>query len=303
MSAPSRPPRGAGVCPDHSAPAADSASSPSGGVRPRRPEDRLVVALDVPALDEARSLVATLRPVVTWFKVGLELFAAAGPAALAMVKESGGRVFVDLKLHDIPHTVARAAAVLTRQGVDMISLHVAGGERMMAEAVASVREAAACAGQPVPILVGVTVLTSLGEADLAALGVGRAPADQVLVLAHLARQAGLDGWVASAREASLLRKELGPEPVIVTPGIRPLGSSAPGRGVVAVSVSEATALSSRDDQVRVATPAEAVANGADWLVVGRPVTRADDPVRAARAVVEEISAAVDGRRAATTPHR
>jgi orotidine-5'-phosphate decarboxylase len=234
-----------------------------------------VVALDVPDLDSARALVRALRPLVTWFKVGLELYAVAGPVAVEMVREHGGRVFVDLKLHDIPNTVGRATAALARVGADMLSLHAAGGRAMMAEAVA-----AAAGG---PILLGVTVLTSVGEADLAPLGVARSVVEQVVALARLARDAGLDGWVASPREAALLRAEMGPEPVIVTPGIRPVAGVASWPGGRA-----------GDDQVRVATPAMALAAGADWLVVGRPITRAPDPVQAARALVEEIQRAMEG---------
>lgn len=240
-------------------------------LRPQAPGERLVVALDVPDLDSARALVRALRPLVTWFKVGLELYSVAGPAAVEMVKEHGGRVFVDLKLHDIPHTVGRATAALARVGADMITLHAAGGRAMMAEA------AAAAAGGP--ILLGVTVLTSMGEEDLSPLGVARSLVEQVLALARLAREAGLDGWVASPREAALLRSEMGPEPVIVTPGIRPV----PGAGGPA-----------GDDQVRVATPAMALAAGADWLVVGRPITRAPDPLQAAQDLVEEIRRATGG---------
>lgn len=243
---------------------------PGGVSRPLTPAERLVVALDVSTLDEAAALVSRLRPVVGWFKVGLELYSAAGPAALRMVKERGGRVFADLKLHDIPSAVARAAAVLVRAGADMLTVHASGGRSMVAGAVASAREVAGQLGRESPVVLAVTVLTSLGEADLAVLGMDRTPCSQVLLLARLAHEAGADGWVASPREAALLRREFGPHPLIVTPGIRPAGG-APG-----------------DDQVRVATPAGAVAAGADWLVVGRPITRTPDPRRAAEALLEEM---------------
>ena len=263
-----------------------------------------MVALDVPDLDSARALVRALRPLLAWFKVGLELYSVAGPAAVEMVKEHGGRVFVDLKLHDIPNTVGRATAALARLGADMISLHAAGGRAMMAEAAAAAAAAeAVAAGAGGPILVGVTVLTSLGEGDLGSLGVTRSLVDQVVALARLAREAGLDGWVASPREAALLRSEMGPEPVIVTPGIRPLpgavstpggpagGTRSPFSGA---GVAPGPGSPGGDDQVRVATPAMALAAGADWLVVGRPITRASDPLRAARALVEEIRRATGG---------
>lgn len=281
--------------------------SPARPWRPGSPEERLVVALDVADLRAARSLVTALRPLVTWFKVGLQLYSVAGPATVELVKEQGGRVFVDLKLHDIPHTVARAAAALTRLGADMISLHAAGGQRMMAEAVAAVRDTgaaavrdtaagafreaagafreAAAAGRGGPFLVGVTVLTSLGEEDLCPLGVTRSLTGQVLALARLALKAGLDGWVASPREAALLRRELGSDPLIVTPGIRPVAAVAGRRGT--------------DDQVRVATAAQALGEGADWLVVGRPITCAPDPVQAARVLVEELRQAVRGEEEAS----
>lgn len=221
---------------------------------------RLIVALDVPDLAAARTLVRTLRPVVTWFKVGSELFTAGGPAAVAVVHDQGGRVFLDLKFHDIPHTVAGAVSAAARLGVAMMNVHVAGGEAMLRAAV----EANGGASERTrPILIGVTALTS-DESSAASL-------EQVVDAAVLAKRCGLDGVVASAQEVQAIRLACGSSFVIVTPGIRP--TAVPG-----------------DDQRRTATPGSAVRAGADYLVVGRPITQASDPLGVARAVLLEIEA-------------
>jgi orotidine-5'-phosphate decarboxylase len=235
------------------------------------PRDRLAVAIDVPGLDEAETLLARLHGIPGWVKIGLELFAASGPAAVAAAAKHG-RVFLDLKLHDIPNTVAGAVAAATRQDVGMLTLHASGGREMLRAARAAADDAAARRGGAPPLLLGVTVLTSLGAEDLAALGVGESVGDHVARLVDLAQGCGLDGIVASPREAAALRRRAGPELVIVTPGVRPAGTSV-------------------DDQARVATPAEAIRAGADVLVIGRPILRAPDPAEAARAVVREIEAA------------
>jgi orotidine-5'-phosphate decarboxylase len=241
------------------------------------PRDRLAVALDVPGLTEAEALLGRLAGVPGWLKVGLELFVAAGPAALERAAKHG-RVFLDAKLHDIPNTAAGAVAAATRQGIGMITLHVGGGREMLRAARAAADETAARSGLPAPLLLGVTVLTSLADADLATLGVAESVPDHVARLVDLAQACGLDGVVASAQEVAALRRRVGGDLVLVTPGIRPSGSSV-------------------DDQARVATPAEAIAAGADVLVVGRPITRAPDPAASARSALREIEAALAARKA------
>lgn len=226
----------------------------------------LIVALDVPDAAAIDRIVRRLPDEVRWYKVGLELFAAEGPRALEPLAALGRRVFLDLKLHDIPRTVERAVRAAARHGVGLMTLHAAGG-RAMIEAAA---EAARGEGPAAPKLLAVTVLTSLDASDLAAIGVGRSPADQVLALADLALSAGADGIVCSPREAAAMRTRFGAAPLIVTPGIR-LPSDAVG------------------DQKRVATPAGAVRDGATHLVVGRPILDAADPGEAARRVLADMA--------------
>lgn len=234
--------------------------------------DKLIVALDVAELESARRLVDRLRGIATHFKVGSELFTACGPAAVELVQKAGAKVFLDLKFHDIPNTVARAAQAATRLGVWMFNLHVQGGSTMLRETLAAVREEAKRAGRPRPLVVGVAMLTSMAEKDLADLGIRKTMKDQVLYLAQLAQKAGLDGIVASAQETQVLRFACGPEFVIVTPGIRPAGA---GWG----------------DQQRVETPAVALKAGATYLVVGRPITEAADPAASAQMIVQEMERA------------
>jgi len=235
-------------------------------------KDRIIVALDVPDLKAGEELVEKLFPYAGIFKVGLELYTAAGPAAIQMVKEHGGKVFADLKLHDIPNTVAGAARLLVRQGVDMLNVHAAGGRSMLKEAVQAVREEAAIAGCQAPFLIAVTVLTSLdGPALRREVGIEREVEEQVVRWARLSQDCGLDGVVASPWEIKALREACGPEFIIVTPGVRPAGAA-------------------RGDQRRVMTPAEALSQGASYLVIGRPITAAADPVAAARSIEAEMKA-------------
>jgi orotidine-5'-phosphate decarboxylase len=223
------------------------------------------VALDVSSLEEAEHLVRELSGEVLWFKVGMQLFYHCGPSVVEAVQGWGGRVFLDLKLHDIPNTVAEAVRALTRLEVGMLTVHTSGGREMLRQAVQAAREEAALLGIRPPLLLGVTVLTSLTQTDLAELGLAAQLREIVVRWARLAQEAGLDGVVASAREAKALRLAFGSDLVIVTPGIRPGGTSA-------------------DDQRRIATPREALKSGASYLVVGRPVTQALDP----RAVVQQL---------------
>lgn len=234
--------------------------------RPETAAARLIPALDTADPARAAALAAALAPRCGVLKVGLELFCAAGPAAVAAVARHAP-VFLDVKLHDIPNTVAGALRALLPLRPAMVTLHAGGGPAM----VAAARAEAEKAGAERPLLLAVTVLTSMDEAALAATGVGGTAAAQVLRLARMAVAAGADGLVCSPREAALLRAELGPGPALVVPGVRPAGSAA-------------------GDQARTATPQEAVAAGADWIVVGRPITGAPDPAAAAAAIAAGLPA-------------
>ncbi len=232
------------------------------------PKDRLIVALDVDTLAGALGLVERLGGLVTRFKIGSQLFTASGPAAVEAVRKRGGEVFLDLKYHDIPNTVAGAAREAARLGVFMFNVHASGGRAMMRAAA----EAAAIGSGRRPLVIAVTVLTSLDRAALGReLGVPSSVEGHVLHLCRLAREAGLDGCVASAGEIRAVRTHLGAGWVIVTPGVRPAGSAA-------------------DDQSRIATPRATARAGAHYLVVGRPITAAADPADAARAILAEIGA-------------
>ena len=236
----------------------------------RLPADRLIVALDVDSLDRAPGLVDALAGQVTRFKIGSQLFTAAGPSVVEAVRKRGGEVFLDLKFHDIPNTVEGAAREAVRLGVFMFNIHASGGRAMMRAAAKGAAEAAHTLGLPKPLVIAVTVLTSLDRAALAGeLHVSSSIEGHVLHLSTLAREAGLDGNVASPIEIRAVRNAMGPAWSIVTPGVRPAGSE-------------------RDDQSRVATPRAAVAAGADYLVVGRPITGAPDPARAAEGILAEM---------------
>jgi orotidine-5'-phosphate decarboxylase len=238
---------------------------------PAEATDRLIVALDVDGLHAASDLVERLDGIVTRFKVGSQLFTAAGPAAVEAVRKRGGEVFLDLKYHDIPNTVAGAAREAARLGVFMFNVHAGGGRAMMRAAAAAVA-AATASGSRRPLVIAVTVLTSLDRAALSReLGIASSVEGHVLHLCRLARDAGLDGCVASPNEIRVIRNQLGAGWVIVTPGVRPAGSDA-------------------DDQSRIGTPQATARAGARYLVVGRPITAAPDPVKAAQAILAEIGA-------------
>jgi len=225
---------------------------------------RIIVALDYPDAKSALALADHLDPKLCRVKVGKELFTVAGPALVEALANRDFEVFLDLKYHDIPNTVASACRAAAALGAWMINVHALGGRAMMEAA----REALA-ANARVPKLIAVTVLTSHGPADLADLGIAGTPAEVVLRLARLARASGLDGVVCSAQEAALLKRECGSDFCLVTPGIRPAQAGA-------------------DDQSRVMTPAAAVAAGSDYLVIGRPITRATDPLKALAQITAEI---------------
>ena len=229
--------------------------------------ERLIIALDAPDAAQARALVRQLGDAVLFYKVGKELFTAAGPDVVRELVAAGKRVFLDLKFHDIPSTVAGAVRSAASLGVSMLTVHAAGGLPMLRAASQAAAESAAK-----PAVLAVTVLTSLADAELQQIGLNDGVEAQVLRLAALALQGGCGGIVASAQEAARLRQSLGRDFLLVTPGIRPAGADA-------------------GDQARVVTPEAAIASGADYLVVGRPVTQACNPQEAARAIIEQIELA------------
>jgi orotidine-5'-phosphate decarboxylase len=253
--------------------------------------DKLIVALDLPSGNAATRMAERLQGHAGMFKVGSELFTAEGPVPVRYLVTTGHRVFLDLKFHDIPNTVRAAAREAAELGVSMVNVHASGGRKMMEAALEGARSALhhavhGSALQPVsrgvqasagiavgdearPKVLAVTILTSLASQDLEELGISGTPVEAVLRLARLAQSAGLDGVVASPREISAIRQACGPGFLIVTPGIRPASAAT-------------------DDQARIATPASAIAAGADYLVVGRPITGAPDPVAAADAIVAEM---------------
>lgn len=230
--------------------------------------DRLIVALDVPTAAQARELAAQLRGICRWVKVGLELYLAAGNAMVEELATQGFSIFLDLKFHDIPNTVAGAVRSAASMGASLLTIHAAGGPAMLNAAA----EAASKAPNA-PRLLAVTVLTSMDREQLAAVGIEASAADQVLRLAKMATVSGIDGLVCSAEEVRLLREKLNPSVQLVVPGIRPAGAAI-------------------GDQKRIATPADAIRAGASKLVVGRPITQAADPSRAAQAILTEIASAL-----------
>ena len=233
-------------------------------------QNQLIVALDVEDLAAANELVTTLSDDVKWFKIGKQLFTSAGPTSVKLLHELNKNIFLDLKFHDIPNTVAGAVGSATKIGANMINMHASGGLEMMRAATEVAEKQASELGIPKPTLLGVTILTSVNETNFQRdFGTQRKLKDQVAYLAELSQRAGLDGVVASPLEIGLIRKVCGSDFVIVTPGVRP-------------------AWAASNDQQRVMTPAEAVGAGADYIVVGRPITAGDNPREAARRILEEI---------------
>ena len=233
----------------------------------------IIVALDVPTLANAEHMMAELGDTVTIYKVGMELFYHVGPEAVRQVRQAGKKVFLDLKLHDIPNTVAHAVKALAGLGADFISLHSAGGLAMMQETVRASAEAAAALGVPRPKLLAITVLTSINETEWQLLRFPAGISEQVVHLATLAKQAGIDGVVASPQEAAAIRQSCGQDFLIVTPGVRPVGAVL-------------------NDQNRIASPSGAVQAGANYLVIGRPITAAADPRAAVKAIRHEMEACI-----------
>jgi len=233
------------------------------------PKERIIVALDVGTKREAVALAEALGQ-ARIFKIGLELFTAEGPALLEEAVRMGKRPFLDLKFHDIPNTVAGAVRSAARHGVHMLTLHASGGKEMMAAAAGAAREESERTGKKSPTLLGITVLTSLKDTDLDRIGFAHAVADQVLRLAVLAKDADLDGVVCSPHEIEIIKKECGRDFLVVTPGIRPAWAAA-------------------QDQKRIMTPAEALGKGADYLVIGRPITGAPSPNEAFLRILAEMT--------------
>lgn len=231
----------------------------------------VIVALDVPRPENALQLVRELTPLITTFKVGSELFTSAGPQIVREIRKLGGAVFLDLKFHDIPNTVAGAVAAAVEMDAQMLTLHTGGGMEMMRAAERAAQERARALGRTPPLVLGVTVLTSLDNNELAEIGYARDVARQVEHFANLAVKAGLRGLVCSALEIADLRTFLPSEFKLVTPGIRPAGSE-------------------RADQKRTLTPREAIEAGADWIVIGRPIYAADDPRKAAEDILATLPA-------------
>lgn len=236
--------------------------------------DKLLVALDVDSAERAMQLADALKGIAGGVKVGSRLFTLEGPTLVRRLVDAGHRVFLDLKFHDIPNTVAQAVESAVRTGAWMINVHASGGAPMMQAAAKAAREAAARVGGAQPLVIAVTVLTSMDAATLADAGVSRPLAEQVLALARLTQHAGLDGVVASPQETADIRRACGPDFTIVTPGIR--GASAGAQ---------------KDDQARTMGPAEAVKAGASYVVVGRPIIAAPDPRAAADAIARELAGA------------
>lgn len=228
----------------------------------------IIVALDIPSADHIKPIASSLPNEISFFKVGLELFISEGPASLTWLQENNKNIFLDLKLHDIPRTVANAVHSAGKYSVNLLTVHACGGRAMLRAAA----DAAAEFGSKRPQVIAVTTLTSLNQDDLADIGVTRKLKDNSLKLAELALKSGIDGLVCSPLETAEFRREFGDKPIIVTPGVRPAGSDI-------------------GDQKRIATPADAVRAGANYLVIGRPILQADDPAEAARGILNEIASA------------
>ena len=233
-------------------------------------DERLIVALDVETKEKAMELVKKLKSEVKVFKIGSELFTSCGPSIVDEIQKTGSKVFLDLKFHDIPNTVAKSARAAVKLGVFMFNVHALGGLDMMRKAAEAAQDEAVRLKIERPKVIAVTILTSMDQNSLKKIGMDDNIKDRVLVLARLANDASLDGVVASASETKLIRENLDRDFLIVTPGVRPSWAAA-------------------NDQKRVATPKEAVDNGASFIVVGRPIIGSPDPVKAARKILEEIS--------------
>ena len=228
-------------------------------------DSKIIVALDFSKKEKALELISRIDPALCRLKVGKEMFTHYGPAFLEEIHSKGFEVFLDLKYHDIPNTVARTCEVAADLGIWMLNVHALGGRRMMEAAIEALDKR-----NHRPLLIAVTVLTSMSSNDLLDIGVSQSPADYAIQLAGLAKDAGLDGIVCSAQEAAVMKKSLGQGFLLVTPGIRPAGSE-------------------KDDQRRIMTPLDAISAGSDYLVIGRPITQSDDPISVLRTINSETS--------------
>ncbi|MBD3185041.1 orotidine-5'-phosphate decarboxylase [Candidatus Poribacteria bacterium] len=236
----------------------------------RKLASKIILALDVPGLNDARKLINQLEKTGIAFKIGFQLFTNSGPKSIRTVKDSGSRLFLDLKFHDIPNTVTRAAEVVTEMGVDMFNVHVSGGMEMMKAAVKGAESKSEELGIRKPFVIGVTMLTSIDQKLFDQVYEGKTKlSNQVLHMAKLAQDAGLDGVVASPQEIEMIRSACGDEFIIVTPGVRPEWSS-------------------KDDQKRTMTPSEAISRGASYLVIGRPIRKAHDPAEALNKIIQSL---------------
>jgi len=231
--------------------------------------NRIIFALDVGNMDSARHWIRTLMGHVGWFKVGLELFTAVGPDVVKLVKDSGIKCFLDLKLHDIPNTVAGAVKSAVRTGADMMTIHLSGGRAMVTAALTAAQDESQAFGIDRPKIVGVSVLTSLSGEDLKEIGIDKAPSEQVEHLARFAASCGTDGLVCSAEDLAHIRSNVPRALMLITPGIRP-------------------GWSQKGDQKRIATPSSALQAGADLLVIGRPISDSPDPVGAVQKITHEM---------------
>lgn len=232
-------------------------------------KERLIVALDVDTKEEVEYLVQELKDDIGMFKVGLQLYTSMGNEIISFIKGLGGRIFLDLKLHDIPNTVSETVRVLTKQGVDMLNVHSQGGGEMMRLAKETSMKTAEELGIKPPLLIAVTILTSLGDPETREIGYVKTPQEMVVHLGKLTQESGLDGVVCSPLEAGLIRESCGDSFITVTPGVRPMGEDI-------------------GDQKRITTPGKAIAGGSTYIVVGRPITKAKDVKAAARAIVDEM---------------
>jgi len=237
---------------------------------PKNPKDKIIFALDVEHFAEAQHWVNLLKDHVGIFKVGKQLFTHAGPKVVDMIRQKGQKVFLDLKFHDIPNTVARAGEEATKLNVSMFNLHALGGFEMMKKTVEGSRAAAKSLSIPKPLILAVTILTSMDEETLKEVGVQGPLLEEVGRLAHLSMRAGVDGVVASPKEIGIIRQQCGEKFLIVTPGIRHPSDK-------------------RDDQKRTLSPKEAITAGASYLVIGRPIKEAKDPIEAVQKIIEDIS--------------
>lgn len=242
--------------------------------KPQSVKERIILALDVDTIEEAKALVVELKDYVGFFKVGIQLVTSCGNEAIKMIKENGGKVYCDYKFHDIPTTVSQACANLIKQDVSIFNIHLQGGSKMVSQAVKTSRETAKRLGKKDPTILGVSLLSSFGQRTLTEeLCVDTVIEDYILKLARLAKDTGVDGIIAGASEAKKIKQELGDDFIILCPATRPTWAAV-------------------NDQVRVDTPTEAIRAGIDYLVIGRPITDADDKIGAVQLLLDEISSAL-----------